>query len=429
MKEDKEKNKKRTIKKVEKPVNIEKKVTKKVYNTNNEVKESDMQIVNKSVDFSLLEVVIIILITGIVVSITSGLIVYNNYEKINQKESNIEESKFSEFIKNYDKIINNYYSEVNEKELLDAAIQGMYNHLGDGYSMYLSESDTLDLQEQLTGEYTGIGVEIRTDILKDGSYQTVINRIFKDSPAEEAGLQSGDILLKVDDVDVVDASTVSETIKRGNKESYNITYSRNGKENTITLTRKKVLINSVSSSVYNNVGYIKIETFSNTTLDQVTKAINSFDDKVKSLVIDVRDNTGGYLNAAYSTADLFIEKGKNIYQLKDRNGKISSFKAESGVLRKFNKIAVLINEGSASASEVLALALKESAGAKIVGTKSFGKGTVQDTDTLSSGAMIKYTTSYWLSPNGNSINEVGITPDIEVKDVTKQIEEAVKVVK
>ena len=429
MKEDKEKNKKRTIKKVEKPVNKEKKVTKKVYNTNNEVKESDMQIVNKSVDFSLLEVVIIILITGIVVSITSGLIVYNNYEKINQKESNIEESKFSEFIKNYDKIINNYYSEVNEKELLDAAIQGMYNHLGDGYSMYLSESDTLDLQEQLTGEYTGIGVEIRTDILKDGSYQTVINRIFKDSPAEEAGLQSGDILLKVDDVDVVDASTVSETIKRGNKESYNITYSRNGKENTITLTRKKVLINSVSSSVYNNVGYIKIETFSNTTLDQVTKAINSFDDKVKSLVIDVRDNTGGYLNAAYSTADLFIEKGKNIYQLKDRNGKISSFKAESGVLRKFNKIAVLINEGSASASEVLALALKESAGAKIVGTKSFGKGTVQDTDTLSSGAMIKYTTSYWLSPNGNSINEVGITPDIEVKDVTKQIEEAVKVVK
>ena len=429
MKEDKEKNKKRTIKKVEKPVNKEKKVTKKVYNTNNEVKESDMQIVNKSVDFSLLEVVIIILITGIVVSITSGLIVYNNYEKINQKESNIEESKFSEFIKNYDKIINNYYSEVNEKELLDAAIQGMYNHLGDGYSMYLSESDTLDLQEQLTGEYTGIGVEIRTDILKDGSYQTVINRIFKDSPAEEAGLQSGDILLKVDDVDVLDASTVSETIKRGNKESYNITYSRNGKENTITLTRKKVLINSVSSSVYNNVGYIKIETFSNTTLDQVTKAINSFDDKVKSLVIDVRDNTGGYLNAAYSTADLFIEKGKNIYQLKDRNGKISSFKAESGVLRKFNKIAVLINEGSASASEVLALALKESAGAKIVGTKSFGKGTVQDTDTLSSGAMIKYTTSYWLSPNGNSINEVGITPDVEVKDVTKQIEEAVKVVK
>lgn len=429
MKEDKEKNKKRTIKKVEKPVNKEKKVTKKVYNTNNEVKESDMQIVNKSVDFSLLEVVIIILITGIVVSITSGLIVYNNYEKINQKESNIEESKFSEFIKNYDKIINNYYSEVNEKELLDAAIQGMYNHLGDGYSMYLSESDTLDLQEQLTGEYTGIGVEIRTDILKDGSYQTVINRIFKDSPAEEAGLQSGDILLKVDDVDVVDASTVSETIKRGNKESYNITYSRNGKENTITLTRKKVLINSVSSSVYNNVGYIKIETFSNTTLDQVTKAINSFDDKVKSLVIDVRDNTGGYLNAAYSTADLFIEKGKNIYQLKDRNGKISSFKAESGVLRKFNKIAVLINEGSASASEVLALALKESAGAKIVGTKSFGKGTVQDTDTLSSGAMIKYTTSYWLSPNGNSINEVGITPDVEVKDSTKQVEEAVKVVK
>ncbi len=393
------------------------------------IKESDMEVVNKSVYFSLMEVIIIILITGVVVSISSGLIVYNNYDRINLKESSIEDEEFKEFLNNYDRIVNNYVNEVDKKELLDSAIQGMYNYLGDGYSMYLSEEDTKDLQEQLDGEYTGVGIEIRTDILKDGKFQTVVNRVFKDSPAEKAGLKAGDILLKVDDVDVIDASTVSNTIKRGNKETYKITYSRDGKENSLTIKREKVFINSVTSDIKDNVGYIKIDTFSLTTKEQVESIIKSFDKKVTSVVIDVRDNTGGYLKAAYDTADLLVEKGKVIYELKDRNGKITEYKADNGVLKHFNKIVVLINESSASASEVLALALKESAGAQIVGTKSFGKGTVQDTDTLSSGAMIKYTTSYWLSPNGNSINEIGITPDKEVKDSSKQLEEAIKVAK
>ncbi len=392
-------------------------------------KESDMKVVNKSVDFSLLEVVIIILITGIVVSITSGLIIYNNYEKLNKEEGSISQSDYDEFKKHYNKIINNYVEDVDKDKLLDAAIEGMYNYLGDEYSMYLNTDDTDSLEEQLRGEYTGVGIEIRTDVLSDGALQTVINRVFADSPAEKAGLKAGDILIKVDDVDVVDASSVADTIKKGNKETYDITYIRDGKENKLTIKREKVFINSVNSEIYGNVGYIKIDTFSSTTKEQMIRIINSFDKNIKSLVIDVRDNTGGYLTTAYEVADLFVEKGKVIYQLKDRDDKITKYTAESGVLRKFDKIAVLINESSASASEILALALKESAGAKIVGVKSFGKGTVQETDVLSSGAMVKYTTSYWLSPNGNSINKEGIKPDVEVQDVDKQINEAVKVVK
>ena len=147
---------------------------------------------------------------------------------------------------------------------------------------------------------------------------------------------------------------------------------------------------------------------------------------MKKLMIDLDETicTGGYLQAAYNISDLFIEEGKNIYQLKDRNEKIDIYKAKEGIYKKFNKIVVLIDGQNASASEVLTLALKESAGAVVVGTKSFGKGTVQDTKILESGSMVKYTSAYWLSPNGNSINKVGIEPDILVEDYTKQLDEA-----
>ncbi len=390
--------------------------------------KEEIEIVNKSVDFNLLEVVIIILITGIVVSIASGLIVYNNYDKLSVKEAS-NKDELSEFIESYNHIINSYVEDVDKKELIDAAIEGMYNHLGDDYSMYLDVDNTNDLEEQLTGEYTGVGIEIRTDVKENNKFETVINRVFENTPAERAGLKAGDVLLKIDGEEVVDASFIADTIKKGNKESYEITYKRNGKEHTVTLIRERVYINSVTSKTYDNVGYIKVETFSATTEEQIRKAINAFDNKVTSLVIDLRDNTGGYLSAAEDVSELFLEKGSVVYQLKDRNGKITKYEAKAGVLRNFNKIAILINSSSASASEILTLALKENIGATVVGVKSYGKGTVQETNTLSSGAMVKYTTSYWLSPNGNSINKQGIVPDIEEANVDKQIDAAIKAVK
>lgn len=396
--------------------------------TKKQTVEEEIQIVKKTADFSLIEVIVIVLITGIVVSVASGLIVYNNYDKLNEKVV-VEKDEFAEFYENYNKILNNYVEEVDRKELIDAAISGMYNYLGDEYSTYLDQTNTNDLEEQLHGEYTGIGVEITTLIDENQKQYVKVNKVFKNSPAEEAGLKAGDIITKVDGVEMIDANQISTTIKGGSKESYEITYIRDGKENVLTLTKKKVFINSVNGQIYDNVGYIKIDTFSATTESQLKEIIDKYDSKVTSLVIDLRDNTGGYLDTAYSVSDLFLERGKVIYQLKDRTGKITEYKAESGVYRKFNKIVVLINENSASASEILTLALKESFGATVVGVKSFGKGTVQETGSLSSGSMIKYTTSYWLSPKGNSINKIGITPDIEVKDEEEQLQEALKVAK
>lgn len=426
-KEVKKVSKKEDTKKIEKKEETKpvKKITKKRIK-----KESDTVVVDKTISFSLTEVIVIIILTGLVVSIASGLIVYNNYDRLNPKdEENTNYADIKEFVTNYNKIVNNYVGDVDKKQLIDYAIRGMYAGLEDSYSVYMDQDETRTIDDQLKGEYTGVGIEIRTEYQEDGTYITSINRIFKNSPAEEAGLKANDVLVKLDGVDVIDANHIANTIKYGDKESYDITYRRDGKEKTVTLTRKKIFIDSVSSAVLDGIGYIKIDTFSQTTASQVEKAIKEFDNDVKSVVIDVRDNTGGLLDSAKDVSDLFIEKGKVIYKLKDKNEKITERKADNEPIRKFDKIAVIVNENSASASEILALALKESAGAKVVGTKTFGKGTVQETFALESGAMVKYTSAYWLSPNGNSINEKGIEPDIVVEDASKQTDEALKAVK
>ncbi len=392
-------------------------------------RKNENDAINKSVSFNLLEVVIIILITGIVVSISSGLIVYNNLEKEKEPNFSITESDLKEFEKSYNNIINNYIEEVDKTKLLDAAISGMYNYLNDEYSVYVSKEENETLQEQLEGEYTGIGIEVTTYYNGENNAQTIITRVFSNTPAEKAGLLPGDIIKKLDGKDVIDSSDLSNSIKKGTKDSYELTYIRNEKEYKATIERDHVIIDSVTTENYDTVGYIKLDTFSATTKNQVKNALDSFDSKIKSLVIDLRDNTGGYLNSAYEIADLFVEKGKVIYQLKDRNGKIEEFKAQNKVYKKFDKIVVLINQNSASASEVLALALRESSNSKIVGVKSYGKGTVQEAETLSSGAMIKYTSSYWLSPNGNSINKVGITPDVVEENVNEQLNKAIETAK
>lgn len=383
--------------------------------------------IKKSVEFNLVEVIFIILITGIVVSVASGLIVFKNYDKLSSVASSDSTTNFSEFNKAYNHIVNSYVKEVDKDKLIEAAIEGMYTYLNDEYSIYMDEETTKSLEERLDGQYTGVGIEITTD----KNNKIIINKVFSNSSAMDAGLKAGDELIALDGVLLSDKeyTYVSDTIKNSKKDTFMIKYIREGKEYEVTLKKKNVLIDSVVSKEYENVGYIQIQTFSATTSKQVKDKINNFSKNIDSLVIDVRNNTGGYLSAAYEIADYFVAKGKPIYQLKDRENKITIYKAKNDVLRNFKGISVLINNYSASASEILALALKESANATTIGVKSYGKGTVQETDTLSSGAMIKYTTAYWLSPNGNTINTIGISPDIEEKNSEKQLDIAIKMYK
>lgn len=381
--------------------------------------------VTKSLEFNLTEVIIIILITTALVSIASGIIVFRNYDKLSPLNSVFDNKTSNEIIDTYNQIMDSYIDKVDKGELIDAAIKGMYSLLQDEYSIYIDKDINNNLQEQLGGSYSGLGIEIT---INDKS-EIIVNRVFTDSPAEKAGLKPGDILVKLNGVDLTDKDPeyVANNIKDSDKESFDITYKRDNKKTDVTIKRDFVTIDSVTSRTYGNVGYLEIDTFSASTLSQMQSALDKYEDNIKSLVIDVRDNTGGYLNIANDIADLFLDKGKVIYKLKDRNGKITSHYSKSSKYKSFDKIVVIINENSASASEILALALKENLDATIVGTKSFGKGSVQETKQLSSGAMVKYTTSYWLSPKGNSINKIGIKPDIEIKDKDEQLKRALTV--
>lgn len=362
---------------------------------------------DKTATFNLIEVIVIIIMTSLVVSVSTGIIVYKNYYKIDKTSSNKDYLKELEYA--YNNILNSYVEKVDEKELTNAAIKGMYNYLGDPYTSYLDKDSTDNLMDRLKGEYKGIGVEITTN--ESG---TVVMTVFENSPAEEAGIMVGDIITKVKGVDVNGKTTseVSNMIKSTNG-NVEIEVNRGGITKTLTLKVSTVRIKSVIKNKYDKTGYLRIETFSNTTYKQFKENLETLEkDGIENLIVDVRNNGGGFLNSAVEIAELFVEKGKPIYGLQTKDKK-EMYKDTTKEKRDY-KVIVLINGGSASASEVLAAALKESYGATLLGTKSYGKGTVQDTSELESGGMIKYTTAYWLTPKGVTINEKGLTPDIEV---------------
>lgn len=362
---------------------------------------------DKTATFNLIEVIVIIIMTSLVVSVSTGIIVYKNYYKIDKTSSNKDYLKELEYA--YNNILNSYVEKVDEKELTNAAIKGMYNYLGDPYTSYLDKDSTDNLMDRLKGEYKGIGVEITTN--ESG---TVVMTVFENSPAEEAGIMVGDIITKVKGVDVNGKTTseVSNMIKSTNG-NVEIEVNRGGITKTLTLKVSTVSIKSVIKNKYDKTGYLRIETFSNTTYKQFKENLETLEkDGIENLIVDVRNNGGGFLNSAVEIAELFVEKGKPIYGLQTKDKK-EMYKDTTKEKRDY-KVIVLINGGSASASEVLAAALKESYGSTLLGTKSYGKGTVQDTSELESGGMIKYTTAYWLTPKGVTINEKGLTPDIEV---------------
>lgn len=391
----------------------------------------------RSASFSLLEVIVIVIMTALVVGVSSSLIVYKNYNKINSDYNNDNKEEIDKFIEAYNNILDSYVEKVDGSDLIDEAIKAMYEHLGDPYTSYLDKTTTDTLEEQLNGEYQGIGIEISKEY--PTGYILVID-VFKNSPADEAGLKPGDLISSVNGENTAtkSAEEVSNLIKGSQSENVKIGYIRDDDEKITTVVVRNVIIPSVQSENFDGVGYIYIETFSNTTYSQFKEALKDLEnEKIKSLIIDVRDNTGGYLDAATEIAELFIEKGKIIYQLEKQGEIYRVYKDETEEKRNY-EVAILINSNSASASEILAAALKESYGAKLIGKISYGKGTVQETEKLDNGEMLKYTTAYWLTPNGMKINNVGLVPDIEVDpedydtysyEVDTQLQKAIQTVK
>ena len=365
----------------------------------------------KKKEFGLISLIVAIVVTSLITSLTTGLIIFNN-QKISGKSILKNDTALQEFIEVYESVLGDYYKNVDRGKMIDKAIEAMLDYLGDDYTTYMNESETKDLAEKLAGRYKGIGVEIADD--------NHITRVFDNSPAKEAGLQEGDIFVKVNDTDVTGKSSaeIANMIKGDDStKTFTITVKRNEEELTVTVDKRELILPGLESKTFDQngkkIGYIYVSAFSDTIYQQFNTELKKLEEQgIDGLVVDVRGNTGGYLKAAQDIANLFLEKGKIIYSLQSKTKK-EDYKDKTSEKREY-KVTVLINEASASASEILAGALKDSYGATLVGKKSYGKGKVQQTASLSGGSMYKYTSAKWLTPSGDCIDGVGLKPDYEV---------------
>ena len=376
-------------------------------------KETKSKIETKGV-FKTAEVVFLLVITCIV-SLIMGYSLNGNKE-IKVKEKYSDDKQLEEFVKTYKYVLKNYYGETSPKDLLDGATEGMLSKLGDDFSTVIPDEYSSNFNIRLQGTYEGLGVEI----VNDENSNIVIYKVFDGSPAARAKLKVGDIITKVDDKEFKGEKTseVSKYILNNNKNTFEITVLRDGEEKKFKLKRELITLKSVESEYIEKegkkIGYIYISIFSQQTYKQFKKELEKLEKKkIDSLVLDVRDNTGGHLTTVSDMLSLFFDNTHVIYQTKTKKG-IKKFHSTGKKTKKY-KIVVLQNGGSASAAELFSITLKEEYGATVVGTKSYGKGTVQELVTTVSGSEYKFTTKEWLSSKGTSINKKGVEPNIKVE--------------
>ena len=357
--------------------------------------------------FKTKEVVILLLLTTVISLAMGGIVTYNVVLKGEKVDDELQD-----FITNYDYIVDNYYGDVDKTELIDSAIAGMLSTL-DKNSSYVGGSDT-NFSIYLEGTYEGTGIQV----YNDDNGNIVVYSVFDGSPASKAGLKEDDIIIKVNDKDTTNMSIdeFSKLVKDQNGK-FNITYKRGDSEKTVKLKVDTIEIRSVSSKVINKdnkkIGYIRTTIFANNTYEQFKKELDKLENEgIDGLVIDLRGNSGGHLSAAEQIISLFLDSSHPIYQIKSKDSQNIYY--STGNKTKDYKISVLIDSNSASASEVVTSALAEQYGAKTVGKKSYGKGTVQELQTLSDGDQYKLTTKSWLTSKGEVIDGKGIEPDYDV---------------
>lgn len=316
-----------------------------------------------------------------------------------------------EFVDVYDTISNEYNGKIDKDNLVQTAIDSVISEVGDVYTTYNNADETHTFFENLEGTYEGIGCLISMD----ENENIYIVEVFEGTPAEEAKLAVGDIVLEIDGIDYTNKTSdeMAKYVKEEAKDEILMKIKRGEQQVAVTIVRDTVEISNVNGEVIEKdgtkIGYIDIAVFAATSSVQFKNELKKLEKEgIKGLIIDVRDNTGGYLSSVTDISSIFLEKGKIIYQLETDN-KIEKIKDKTKESRKY-PIVVLTNGASASASEILAATIKESYNGFIVGTNTYGKGTVQKTKTLSDGSMIKYTVQNWLTPNGSYIDEKGISP-------------------
>jgi len=306
-----------------------------------------------------------------------------------------------------------YVEKVKREKLIDGAINGMIKSLDDPYTRRLKPTDYGEFQTQTSGRFGGVGIELG---MKDDKL-TVVAPI-KNTPADRAGVQSGDQIVKIDEQGT-NGMPIEKAVKliRGDEGSkVFLTLKRNGGEPfTKALTREQIKMPNVSGRVLDkNIGYVKIHAFNSDTTHDVRREMEDLKAKgIKGVIVDLRNNPGGLLNEAVSLSSLFIKSGP-IVKVKSRTGKTQTYSANDGADDKI-PLVVLVNQGSASASEIFAGAVQDTGRGVIVGEKTFGKGSVQTVISLDDGSGLVMTTAKYLTPKNRSLSKVGVMPDVRVK--------------
>lgn len=324
-----------------------------------------------------------------------------------------------------------YVKTVSKEELVQAAIKGVFEHL-DPYSSFLSHQDLLDLQDINRGEYFGFGIEVASD--KD---QISIIAPFANSPAELAGIQAGDTIIKLNNKPATktNLADILTEIKQYslNKQSINLTlkHHNDSPEFEVLLTPSTITVQSVTSKLLlGNIGYIRLSSFQENSTKDIIGSLNQWQTiPLSGLILDLRNNPGGLLDQAIKIADLFLAKGRIVSTTGRFFGANSDYYASPQTLFTNVPMLVLINKGSASAAEVLAAALQENGRAKLLGETSFGKGTVQSLiPILNDGNAIKLTIAQYNTPKGENIHDIGIEPDIKIRDSTSSNKENIAII-
>ena len=339
-----------------------------------------------------------------------------------------------ESYKKYNKLIgleqivnDDFYKEVSEDDLVQGSIKGMFSGLGDIYSQYYTKEEFELLKEQTSGSFVGIGVYISPT--SDDDYITIIAPI-EGSPAEKSGIKAGDKIIKVDDQNVYanDSDKAISMIKGKAGTEVKLTLKRGEEELELKVKREEIISKSVDAKVLEDgIGYIKIKSFNENTYKEFTDALNNLNkENIKGLALDLRNNPGGLLDICSEIADELIGEGTIVYT-KDNKGDKEYLKSDANKLGL--PIAVLVNEGSASASEILTAAIVDNNEGIAVGTTTFGKGLVQSVRELKDGTGYKLTTAQYFTPNGDYINGKGIEPKIVEKDENRQLDVAVNWIK
>ena len=360
---------------------------------------------------------ILVVVVGSVMGLSlsfSGNLMANRPQPVSDDHALQQAQQIAEIMQ---RVKRNYVEPIDDKELLENAIRGMVSDL-DPHSQYLDAEEYRDIRISTTGSYTGVGIEVNE---KDGVIEVITP--MAGSPAARSGMRSGDQIVAVDDV-VIDGTNLSETISlmRGRAGSQiAITVLRDEETILHEMRREVIRVASVHHELLRPAyGYVRVNQFSETTARELSRAIDNMQDDnegmLDGLVLDLRNNPGGVLDAAVDVSDLFLDSG--VIVSADGRTADARFRrsAHRGDILDGAEMIVLVNHGSASASEIVAGALQDHRRAIVVGTSTFGKGLVQTVMPLSKGRAIKLTTSRYFTPSGDSIHEVGITPDLYVED-------------